>query len=299
VAAGFADALAGLGIGPAYPRPLPDVANGPRVPAVLSAAPGDGEAVLSWKSPPGATAEYVWVRDATTGEPWIKLPVPLGGNGWTAGELVNYDAYEFRLQAEKGSVAAEDLYSNVVTVTPARPAPGPVSGLAATPTDHGLAVTWAAGSGATGYRVTWWPDGEPRDAAEATTTDTSLSIEALQAGRSYDVAVVPVNDRTPGPQASTVGVPVGPVPAVPVGLRIRARGDRSVVLRWSPVAEATAYQVQRRREGGWRLATTTATTRFATAPVRAGGTVALRVRSVDQYVVSGLSDAVQIRLARP
>ena len=118
VAAGVADALAGLGIGAEYPRPLPDVPLGPRIPADLAATPGDGQAELSWVSPPGATAEYVWLRDTTNGEDWSRLPFPIPGPTWTAGDLVNGHAYEFRLQSEKGSVAAEDLYSNVVTVTP-------------------------------------------------------------------------------------------------------------------------------------------------------------------------------------
>lgn len=121
LAAGVADALAALGVGAAYPRPLPSVPNGPRVPADLSVAPADGAAVLTWESPPGATDEYVWVRDVTTGESWARLPVPVTGSTWTATELTNGDAYEFRLQAEKGSVAAENLYSNVVSVTPAAP----------------------------------------------------------------------------------------------------------------------------------------------------------------------------------
>ena len=121
LAAGVADALASLGIGPAYPRPLPVVPNGPRVPADLSVAPADGAAVLTWESPPGATDEYVWVRDVTAGESWARLPVPVTGSTWTAGELTNGDVYELRLQAEKGSVAAEDLYSNVVSVTPGPP----------------------------------------------------------------------------------------------------------------------------------------------------------------------------------
>lgn len=118
LAAGVADALAGLGVGAEYPRPLPDVPLGPRIPATLSATPGDGEAELSWVSPPGATAEYVWVRDTTTGGEWRRLPIPLTGSSWPATDLVNGHAYEFRLQSEKGTVAAEDLYSNVVTVTP-------------------------------------------------------------------------------------------------------------------------------------------------------------------------------------
>jgi hypothetical protein len=122
LAAGVADALAVLGIGPHSPWPLPVVPNGPRVPATLTATAGDGEVTLSWQSPPGATAEYVWIRDATTGEPWTRLPDPVTGTSWMSGGLTNGNTYEFRLQAEKGSVAAEDLYSDVVTATPT-PAP--------------------------------------------------------------------------------------------------------------------------------------------------------------------------------
>ena len=127
IAAGVADALAVLGVGEPY-RPLPVVPNGPRVPAALSVQAGDGEAALTWQSPPGATAEYVWIRDATIGEPWVRLPYAVMQSTFTAGGLTNYDTYQFRLQAEKGWVAAEDLYSDVATVTPQRPAPGPVPG---------------------------------------------------------------------------------------------------------------------------------------------------------------------------
>jgi len=118
LAAGVADALAVLGVGPTSPRPLPVVPNGPRVPATLVGASGDGEVRLSWRSPPGATAEYVWRRDATTGADWSRLPVAVTGSTWTSAGLTNGHAYQFRLQAEKGSVAAQDLYSDVVTVTP-------------------------------------------------------------------------------------------------------------------------------------------------------------------------------------
>ena len=51
----------------------------------------------------------------------MRLPVPVVGSTWTATRLLNGDVYEFRLQAEKGSVAAEDLYSNVLSVTPGPP----------------------------------------------------------------------------------------------------------------------------------------------------------------------------------
>jgi hypothetical protein len=180
IAAGVADALSELGIGSPYSRPLPTVPNGPRVPATLSVQAGDGEATLTWQSPAGATGEYVWIRDATSGEPWGRLPYALPGSTFTAGGLTNYHDYEFRLQAEKGSVAAEDLYSDVATVTPQRPAPGPVVGLAATPVDHGLLVGWAPNDAATSYRVSWAPSGAPAQVTVSTVTEPTVELGDLQ-----------------------------------------------------------------------------------------------------------------------
>ncbi|MCB8956064.1 MAG: hypothetical protein H6529_06225 [Nocardioides sp.] len=117
IAAGVADALAGLGIGAPYPRPLPTVPPVPTHPAVLSARPGPGSAVLSWEPPPGGWTAYVWLRDVSVGEQWRRLPVPVAGTTWTAGGLVPGDTHEIRVQMAKGTSISE-LFSNVVTVVP-------------------------------------------------------------------------------------------------------------------------------------------------------------------------------------
>jgi len=120
IAAGVADALAGLGVGTPYPHPLPDVPLGPRAPAGLSArtGSGSGEVDLTWRLPPGATAVSIWVRDASTGQPWVRLPQPVPGTGFTVGGLVPADRYQFRVQAQKGTAVARDVFSRVVTATP-------------------------------------------------------------------------------------------------------------------------------------------------------------------------------------
>lgn len=118
VAAGVADALARLGIGNWYPRPLPDVPDGPREPASLRARPGDGGAYLCWRSPPGADNTFIWVRDLTVDGPWNRLPWPVTRNCWRARGMVDGHAYAYRVQSAKGSAVAENLFSNVVTVRP-------------------------------------------------------------------------------------------------------------------------------------------------------------------------------------
>ncbi len=77
VAAGVADALASLGVGSPYPRPLPQVPNGPRAPAALTVrTQGSTAAELTWVDPPGATGEYVWMRDVSMDESWRRVVGP-------------------------------------------------------------------------------------------------------------------------------------------------------------------------------------------------------------------------------
>lgn len=117
IAAEVADALADLGIGAPYPRPLPSVAPVPTRPAELSATSGVGSVELTWEPPPGGQTAYVWVRDASAGEAWRRLPYGLSGTTWTDEGLIAGHSYEFRIQSAKGTSVSE-VYSNVVMVTP-------------------------------------------------------------------------------------------------------------------------------------------------------------------------------------
>ena len=119
IAAGMANALAEIGIGSPYPRPLPVVEPVPTRPAVLSGAPAaDPSAVdLSWTPPPGGWTAYVWRRDVTRGEEWQRLPLGLAATTWTAEGLIEGDVHEFRVQMAKGTSESE-VFSDVVSVTP-------------------------------------------------------------------------------------------------------------------------------------------------------------------------------------
>lgn len=208
MAAGVADALASLGVGTPYPRPLPQVDNGPTRPAVLAAADGDGHTDLSWTLPPGATGVFVWVRDVTDGEKWHQLPDPLEPptRAWTAGGLVNYHHYRFRLQALKGTAVAEHRFSNVVKVWPHNRAPGRVS-LTLIPGRHRLTARWTAAKRATSYIVTWVRRGSGADPRTRHTTDTRMRLARLASGKRYRVTVTALNDRTPGRTATATARP--------------------------------------------------------------------------------------------
>lgn len=117
IAASVADALAELGIGEDYPRPLPDVEPIPLLSGDLSVAPAPGAAVLTWTLPPGANTTIVWVRDVTAGGEWERRPFGLAGTTFTDQGLPAGETYEYRIQSAKGSQVSAD-FSDVVQVTP-------------------------------------------------------------------------------------------------------------------------------------------------------------------------------------
>ncbi len=153
IAAAFADSLAGnFSVGAPYPRPYPSVPLGPQTAPQLTAAPGDGQAVLSWNLAPGATGYYVYQKNVTAGETaFTRLPFPVSGPTWTAGLLVNGSTYQFQLRAVKG--AAEGLFSSIATVTPAGPVPNGVTDLSASPGNGRATLSWTQVPNATGYYV--------------------------------------------------------------------------------------------------------------------------------------------------
>ncbi len=127
-AAAVADALAGLGLGVPPQRPLPEVLNGPRQVAELTVTARVRGARVSWIDPPGASMQYLWLRDATAGRAWRRKPVPLRTGPIVLRGLVGGHRYALRLQAARGSVISE-LFSRTAWVTPARVtrSPGPAA----------------------------------------------------------------------------------------------------------------------------------------------------------------------------
>lgn len=245
MAAAVTDALATLGIGAPYPRPLKSVVNGHWA-AVddLTATPEEQAVRLSWSRPPGA-AQYVWVRDVTAGEAWRRLPFPVAGASWTVGLLAGGHAYDFRLQSAKGSAVSSGFSAVVRATARARPPdpPGPVSGLRLTPGPQQLSVTWTAAPGATSYDVEWSAPDAPSGVLNV--PDPWAVLTGLRAGAVYAVTVTPRNGGGTGLSASATGAPAPPPlqpPAVPTGLRLLP-GPHQLRAVWAPGARGTTYDV--------------------------------------------------------
>ena len=199
MATGVADALASLGIVDPGRLVWPVVDNGPTRPAHLTAISDDQKAELSWTLPPGATGAYVWARDETLGEQWHRLDGLWGSTtlARTTDGLTDYHAYQFRLQAAKGTVVAEHLFSNVVAALPQKPAPGQVS-LTLTTRRYRLAARWTPADGATGYVVSWRQRSRPGSVRTLRTDGRALRLDHLARHTRYCVTVTAQDDRTPG-----------------------------------------------------------------------------------------------------
>lgn len=115
IAAAVADALAGLGVGTTYRRPLPQVALGPRKAATdVSVRARDSRAVLRFASAPGVDREHVWTRGSSRAR-WRHLGTALPSRAWTSPPLA-LGRHEFRLQPAKGHLVAAKVRSRTVAV---------------------------------------------------------------------------------------------------------------------------------------------------------------------------------------
>lgn len=149
------------------------------------------------------------------------------------------------------------------------PLPAPL-GLAATPDDDSIALTWTAVTGATSYQVTWSP-ANTEGATTATVTGTTYTITGLSPVTQYTIAVVAVpaagGQDVPSAPALVTSTTTGPPLAAPTNLTSPAQTTTTIDLSWTASANATSYGIERRDSpaGAWsEIATATGTTYTAT-----------------------------------
>jgi lysophospholipase L1-like esterase len=241
IAAAVSDALARLGIGTAYPRPLPAVPLGPRSAATVAATPGDGVADLTWTDPPGADSERVWLRDVTAGAAAEMVSQATGSATRLTG-LRNGHTYEVTLQPVKGFVPAEaDVRSVAVRVTPSQAVPAAPGGVVGQTASHGARLSWRADPLATSYTV-WWRNLSARTGWQTlTTTSTTAWLSGLEAGARHELRVAGVNSSGASGELSpsVLVTPTGPRPTAPRSLRARTSRGGLATLRWTRSTSTT------------------------------------------------------------
>jgi lysophospholipase L1-like esterase len=185
IAAGVADALSSLGIGPPADRPLPEVPRGPRIRPVLTATSTVRALHLMWQRSPGAQESEVFVRDVTTGEAWHQVAAHLTGTTYDATGLPAWHSFQLQVVPTKWNWRAlEDAWSNVVEVQTLDDHLDRPAATTSTATAEGVAtVGWAAVPGATSYAVQWRRTDQPDGWLGTVTVDTTSTAVTGLANR--------------------------------------------------------------------------------------------------------------------
>lgn len=152
VAAAVTDALAQVGVGRRYPRPLVFPAEGPRTRPRLEVRTADSWALLSWSVPPGSTSTDVWVR--RSGKKWRRVAQSHPSSSIGVQSMRTCAPYEFKVRARKGwTVAGADVASPVVKGVAGPSVAGSRSLVKARAAGRSVAVRWSAVPSACRYRV--------------------------------------------------------------------------------------------------------------------------------------------------
>ena len=251
------------------------VATAPSAPTNLAAVAGNAQVTLTWTAPTGATGYRVYRNGSLVASP--------STTGFTDTGVSNGTTYSYYVTAVKQNSPASAASSSV-SATPTVPPLAAPAGLAATPGDAQVALSWTAVGGATSYRVYRGPTlvGSPAGTAF---TDTGLTN-----GTAYSYTVVAVNAVTTSPSSATViATPAAPASGAPTGLSGQA-GDQQAVLTWNAVAGATSYKVYK----GGVLAATVATTTWTGTGLTNGTAYSFYVTAVVGSVESAASASVSV-----
>ncbi len=215
----------------------------PAPPSNLTAAAGDGQVSLHWTASPTPSVLYVvYQRDATAGQSWQKLPLPVSGTSMTAGYLVNGHTYEFKVTAT--NAAGSSAPSNVASARPMPPLPAPPSGLTASPGDGQVTLRWTASpSPNVWYWVEYRPSGGIWQRLEfPVSTCCTHTVSYLRNGTTYEFRLRSTNlagDSAPSNVASARPMP--PFPQPPSGLTATPSGDTAVRLTWQASPTPRVY----------------------------------------------------------
>jgi len=251
----------------------------PVIPTNFSATAGNATVTLNWTISLDATG-YRLYRDGVL----IASPVT---NTYTDAGLTNGQTYLYTIAAF--STGGSSPQSAAISAKPVAAAPGMPTGVAATPGDARVVLTWNAVTGATSYQV--YRNG----VLAGTTLAAAFTDTGLVNGNSYSYTVVAVNSGgSSAASAAVSAVPTVPAPTTPTGLAATA-GNAQVLLSWTPVLGATGYDIY--RDGV--IIASTASSSYTDIAVLNGSTYLYAVRATNAGGASAASTTVSARPMPP
>jgi fibronectin type 3 domain-containing protein len=222
----------------------------PGVPSGLIASRGDRQVSLTWNAVSGA-ASYNVKRSTIAGGPYSTISGPSGTLTTTSyidTGLTNGTTYYYVVSAVNGG--GESANSTQVSGTPQPAIPAAPTGLAATPGNNQVALSWTAPAGAASYNVkrsTTSGSGYATISGPAgTLTTTSFIDPGAVNGTTYYYVVTAQNGGGESANSAQVSAtPQPPIPAAPTALT-PTPGSNQVALSWTaPAGPVTSYNVKR------------------------------------------------------
>src|SRR5580700_834150 len=222
-------------------------AKAPAVPSGLTAAAGNAQVALNWTASSGATGYYV-KRSTTSGGPYTQISTQATTTDTDTG-LTNGTKYFYVVSAYNS--AGQSANSTEVNATPVLPRPVAPMGLAATPGNAQVSLTWTASASASSYHLKRSTTSGAETQISAPTS-TNYTDTGLTNGTKYFYDVSAVNsggESANSPEVSATPVAPLSAPATPTGLQTTG-GNALVTLSWNASAGAATYNVKRSTPNG-------------------------------------------------
>ena len=212
-------------------------------PANLTATPGTQQILLNWSAVTGVTG-YIIQVSTTPGGPYTYL-TSISSLTYNDGGQADNTTYYYVIAATNSGGTSANSAEVSATTAPAAPV-----GLAATPGNTQVTLSWTASTAAASYKVQRGTATSGPYTAVATISGTSYTDNSLTNGSVYYYVVNAVNANGSSVASSEINAtPVTTVPVAPLGLTATA-GYQQVVLNWTASAAATGYTVLRGTASG-------------------------------------------------
>ena len=225
----------------------PEQSTAPSAPSAPVVVAAEERLTITWNAVAGASAYEVWYGTGNNSASATKYGADVTGTTATITGLTNGITYYMWIKAK--NIIGTSGFSPSATGTPALPTAAPTAPGAPTltPGNAQIVVSWNAVAGASAYEV-WYGTGN--NSARATkygadVTGNMVTITGLTNGITYYVWIKATNSRgTSDFSPSAIGTPALSIstPAAPAMPTLEP-GNARIVVSWSAVAGAMAYEV--------------------------------------------------------